>query len=143
MKPQRIQLSRSKGWRMPPNTIKVDRTTKWGNPAIVGKDGTAADCVYWYVLMLAGYIICRAGIGDRQQAAAKVLAAEKAKGYPTLRGKNLACWCKPGKPCHGDVMLEIANRRKKGGLDLGKIMGRYGYRMENGNAVRLDGDKQS
>lgn len=26
-----------------------------------------------------------------------------------LRGKNLACWCKPGKPCHADVLLEIAN----------------------------------
>lgn len=26
-----------------------------------------------------------------------------------LRGKNLACWCKPGEPCHADVLLEIAN----------------------------------
>jgi len=30
--PCRIQLSRRKGWRMPPNTVKVDRTTRWGNP---------------------------------------------------------------------------------------------------------------
>ncbi len=27
-----------------------------------------------------------------------------------LRGKNLACWCAPGAPCHADVLLEIANR---------------------------------
>lgn len=27
-----------------------------------------------------------------------------------LRGKDLACWCKPGAPCHADVLLEIANR---------------------------------
>jgi hypothetical protein len=27
-----------------------------------------------------------------------------------LRGKNLACWCKPGAPCHADVLLELANR---------------------------------
>jgi hypothetical protein len=26
-----------------------------------------------------------------------------------LRGKNLACWCKPGEPCHADVLLELAN----------------------------------
>jgi hypothetical protein len=26
-----------------------------------------------------------------------------------LRGKNLACWCKPGAPCHADVLLELAN----------------------------------
>ena len=30
--PERIQLRRTKGWRMPPNTVKVDRTTRWGNP---------------------------------------------------------------------------------------------------------------
>lgn len=26
-----------------------------------------------------------------------------------LCGYNLACWCKPGAPCHADVLLEIAN----------------------------------
>ncbi len=29
-----------------------------------------------------------------------------------LRGKNLACWCAPGAPCHADVLLEIANAEK-------------------------------
>lgn len=24
-----------------------------------------------------------------------------------LRGHNLACWCKPGNPCHADVYLDI------------------------------------
>lgn len=27
-----------------------------------------------------------------------------------LRGKNLACWCKPDARCHADVLLELANR---------------------------------
>jgi len=26
-----------------------------------------------------------------------------------LRGHNLACWCKPGEPCHADVLIEMAN----------------------------------
>jgi hypothetical protein len=26
-----------------------------------------------------------------------------------LSGKDLACWCKEGQPCHADVLLEIAN----------------------------------
>lgn len=26
-----------------------------------------------------------------------------------LAGRDLACWCKPGDPCHGDVLLELAN----------------------------------
>lgn len=30
--------------------------------------------------------------------------------FAELKGKNLACWCKEGSPCHGDVILEIANR---------------------------------
>lgn len=27
-----------------------------------------------------------------------------------LRGRDLACWCKPDQPCHADVLLAIANR---------------------------------
>ena len=37
--PTRIQLSRARGWRMPENTVKVDRTTPWGNPYDVGEYG--------------------------------------------------------------------------------------------------------
>lgn len=106
--PQRIQLSRKKGWRMPPNTVKVDRSTKFGNPFTPD--------AYWD----AGYS------GSREVAirhcvdAFRALAtgrAHWAHGIPqaplpdisALRGKNLACWCKPGEPCHADVLLELAN----------------------------------
>jgi hypothetical protein len=27
----------------------------------------------------------------------------------TLKGKDLACWCRLDQPCHADVLLEIAN----------------------------------
>jgi hypothetical protein len=27
---------------------------------------------------------------------------------PELRGKDLICWCAP-KPCHADVLLDLAN----------------------------------
>ena len=27
-----------------------------------------------------------------------------------LGGHNLACWCRPGTPCHADVLIELANR---------------------------------
>jgi len=30
--PERIQLSRQKGWRKPPGAILVSRPSKWGNP---------------------------------------------------------------------------------------------------------------
>lgn len=141
MKPVRIQLSRRKGWRMPPNTVKVDRTTRFGNPFIVGANGNAAECVYLLILLQAGYLCLSHGRAccDRQEAYQSAITAEKRAGWPTLRGKNLACWCSPGTPCHADVQLEIANRAKgyKGGFDLDGFMARYGYRMVNGRAERL------
>ena len=36
MTPIRIQRKRTKGWRMPPNTVYVGRPTIWGNPFPVG-----------------------------------------------------------------------------------------------------------
>jgi hypothetical protein len=29
---ERVQLKRTKGWRMPPDTVEVDRGTIYGNP---------------------------------------------------------------------------------------------------------------
>ncbi len=92
--PDRIQLSRAKGWRMPPNTIKVDRTTKWGNPfsveSLPAHARTPADAFDPWIRSAAGATIA-------QQARV------------ALRGKNLACWCKIGAACHADVLLRIAN----------------------------------
>jgi Domain of unknown function (DUF4326) len=34
--------------------------------------------------------------------------ADLMAALPGLRGKDLACWCAP-KPCHGDVLLRLAN----------------------------------
>ena len=53
--------------------------------------------------------------GPKGQAVAigptvKAGAAPTKDAIAALRGKNLACWCKPGEPCHADVLLEIANR---------------------------------
>jgi hypothetical protein len=109
--PTRIQLSRSKGWRMPENTVKVDRSTAWGNPYRVWRD---QDERQWYVSI------------DRQRwkvaskAKGLALAVEKfrtdlmkssLKALPLslLREKNLACWCEIGSPCHADVLLQMAN----------------------------------
>lgn len=37
MTPQRIQRKRTKGWKMPENTVYVGRPSKWGNPFTIGK----------------------------------------------------------------------------------------------------------
>jgi hypothetical protein len=101
--PRRIQLRRTKGWRMPANTVKVDRSTKWGNPWPVGEWGPlnrkAPDA--------AGAV----GLFEKMLDDPEMMAAT---GYPAelspLRGKHLACWCPLDKPCHSDVLLRLANR---------------------------------
>lgn len=83
--PQRIQLSRKKGWRMPPNTVKVDRSTKWGNP-FTAKNSGCVDPVMRFACEVAPLW-----------------------NVEPLRGKNLACWCPLDQSCHADVLLELAN----------------------------------
>jgi hypothetical protein len=89
--PRRLQLKRTKGWRMPPNTVKVDRTTSYGNPYRLGPhyDREAAISAF------------RKYLETRLAANPEFLAP--------LKGKNLACWCRPDQLCHADVLLEKAN----------------------------------
>jgi hypothetical protein len=94
-KPRRIQLRRVKGWKMPANTISVARPHKWGNPFRVGIHGTAEECVELFAQDI-GWINSRLGFDFADIA--------------QLRGKNLACFCKLGEPCHADVLLELANQ---------------------------------
>lgn len=103
--PERIQLSRAKGWRMPPDTLKVDRTTKWGNPFAVGPGRTQEKCVDLYKKLLAGFIPLLATPDYKTLEAYLAFATAN---ISELHGKNLACWCKLGTPCHADVLLEVA-----------------------------------
>lgn len=93
-KPIRIQRKRIKGWRMPPNTVYVGRPTLWGNENKV-VDGNYKLAVALYSAMLSMM---------------KVKAPNFYKNYlKPLKGKNLACWCPLDKPCHADILLQIAN----------------------------------
>jgi hypothetical protein len=103
-RPIRVQLKRTKGWRMPENTVKVDRSTKWGNPFRVGeirhvgvawsgRDESILDAKHACQLFRKHMFNLR--------SASELI-------FP-LRGKNLACWCPLDQPCHADVLLELAN----------------------------------
>jgi hypothetical protein len=78
---------------MPANTVKVDRSTRWGNPfrptAKMPVEKTIEKFGEWIVNDPAGKELARQ-------------AAEE------LRGKNLACWCPLDRPCHADILLRIA-----------------------------------
>jgi len=105
-KPVRIQLSRKKGWRMPPNTVRVARPGKWGNPCKVGdyRGYGARDAAEDYRLWIQRDLTVRSfeNACGKPPTVAEIQAA--------LRGKNLACWCPLSSPCHADVLLDIANR---------------------------------
>lgn len=87
-KPKRIQRKRTKGWRMPPNTIYVGRPSKWGNPY---DWNTSLNPVTEYELDI-----------EEGKRSAKEIKRE-------FKGKNLACWCPLDQPCHADILLKIAN----------------------------------
>lgn len=104
--PQRIQLRRAKGWRLPEGAIIVSRPSPWGNPFVVGRDGTAAECVGFYTLLLCGFLHLTSDAGLAEQ---RELQAHVREHLPRLKGHDLACWCRPGQPCHADVLLRLAS----------------------------------
>jgi hypothetical protein len=66
----------------------IDRSTKFGNPYSIGKDGDRAEVIKKYRLWLWQQI----NLGE-------ITKEELAE----LHGKRCGCWCKP-KDCHGDVL---------------------------------------
>ena len=99
--PERIQRQRIKGWKMPPNTVSVTRPGRYGNPYTIagareaGYRGSDRELAQMCV--------------DQFRREMPEFAKEAFR--QELRGKNLACWCKLGEPCHADVLLKIANEQ--------------------------------
>lgn len=69
--------------------IYIGRPSKWGNPYIIGRDGTRDECIEKYRAYLES-------------------SKELLQDLRTLHGKTLGCWCAP-LPCHGDILMELAN----------------------------------
>ena len=69
--------------------VFVGRPTIWGNPFIIGRDGTRGEVIRKYEEWL-----------DAQPQLLKLL--------PKLKGKKLVCYCAP-LPCHADVLARRAD----------------------------------
>lgn len=98
--PQRIQRKRTKGYRMPENTVSVTRPGKWGNPFPVSEYGREMS------IKMFRRAIMDPGTLPRQLSVRFQHMRDRIKD---LQGKNLACFCNEGDPCHADVLLELAN----------------------------------
>lgn len=131
--PVRLRLSRCAGFDLQALSqaanglpaVVVTRPGRWGNPYQVWQDGYAAR-PNWHVSDGP----CHFGpFATKAEAATEAVHLYREevtiegphnhrlrRPVPTqadiikaLRGKNLACWCKPGTPCHADVLLRLAN----------------------------------
>lgn len=108
--PERIQRRRVKGQPgMPAGAIYVGRPTKWGNPIRLLNQHALID--HHGVEHLAEPGTAR-GLAVRLYREALTygeLDITTDDVVHELAGHDLACWCPIGQPCHGDVLLYVAN----------------------------------
>ena len=83
--------------------VYIGRGSKWGNPFIIGIDGTRKEVINKY----------RTWILKQKDLLFEMI---------TLDGKTLGCHCKP-KTCHGDVIIElISGMKKEKNLKMGGLL---------------------
>lgn len=126
-RPKRIQLSRRKGYRKPQGAVKVDRSTKFGNPYVVqpvpngGRYRSGGRRAEYRRRALQCIGMFEAHLRERPGDPWLRMRDELYK----LRGHDLACWCRlcpkhadglplgetcaDCDPCHADALLRAAN----------------------------------
>jgi hypothetical protein len=78
---------------VPDGAVRITRPGRWGNPHKVGPHRTPDVAVARFRAdLVAGRL--RVTVEDVRR---------------DLAGHDLACWCPLDRPCHGDVLLEVAN----------------------------------
>jgi hypothetical protein len=97
--PRRVQQRRAPGATIG-DAVSVAAGSRWVNPFAVDSPGVPdpATAVELHAGMLAAYRPLR----------------EHARRL--LRGRDLACYCKPDEPCHADTLLAVANARDEADL---------------------------
>lgn len=130
--PERIQLRRTKGWRLPLNAKHVGRPSRWGNPlrvvdgSVVGQSWSMVRANFGGRALTDGQVLYSshsdpAAAVEHAVDLFRILATVTKREEPAryerwiapLRGRDLACWCPlpaPGETdwCHAAVLLELA-----------------------------------
>lgn len=124
MSPVRVQRQRRKGFKMPEGAVYVGRGTRFGNPWKVERFAPVPGDTKEYAAVLRGYrgVDYVHPFDHYREAAQRAVAGyhvhltrgegPTAEEIATLKGKDLACWCAPGMPCHADILLKLANAEK-------------------------------
>lgn len=72
-----------------PYDAYIGRGSIWGNPFVIGKDGTREEVISKYEEWLH-------------------TQPQLLEQIHKLKGKVLGCWCSP-RACHGDILARLAN----------------------------------
>ena len=116
--PVRIQRRRTRGFNLQKISLQtnglpcviVSRPTKWGNPwgcydmferyakIFAEKKNDTEISKRWNSPSLSESLYQEKKVFDM------------INNINQLRGKNLACWCKPNEKCHADILLTLANK---------------------------------
>ncbi|WP_027555245.1 DUF4326 domain-containing protein [Bradyrhizobium sp. Cp5.3] len=81
---------------IPASAVYIARSSKWGNPFRIRRDGNGATVIANYERWLA----------DQHHLL---------RGLDQLRGRDLVCFCAP-RACHGDRLLRLANTAREARL---------------------------
>lgn len=95
---------------MPAGAIYVGRPTEWGNPWRGNRDVAPMIGRGPHGLILVRANTVQEAVDLYRERLVR-LQARKWIDLSPLRGKDLACWCSLDRPCHADVLLEMANTR--------------------------------
>ncbi|KQT22616.1 DUF4326 domain-containing protein [Roseiarcaceae bacterium H3SJ34-1] len=71
--------------------VYIGRPSKWGNPFVIGRDGSRAEVIAKY----RAWIVAQPALMN---------------ALDELRVRDLVCCCAP-LACHGDELIDLANRR--------------------------------
>ena len=96
--------------KIPKDAVYIGRGSIYGNTYVIGTRLTRIEAIHLCKLTLIGtkctreqsiklYIKC-------------IIPKITKEQWKKLRGRDLSCYCKP-LLCHGDPLLEIANRKKR------------------------------
>ena len=96
--PERIQRSRAKGSRQPPNTRYCGRPTKWGNPFPIGEEYTRTESLEAF---RNAFWACELPVTPER-------ARTELSAYDYL-----SCWCRPDQACHVDEYIRAISCEHK------------------------------
>lgn len=82
----------------------VTRPTKYGNPYRIGDPHPVH----------GGRMTTHDDLVDAYRWWIRTVLARNPAFLDPLRGHDLACYCKPPRACHVDVLLELANEDRPG-----------------------------